>query len=210
MCYSSNTFARPKTELNSSVAYPLNGYRSDCRNVYFNEIVFKNEATQALAYFKAEPGRKLRLSDTNYLIDGATYGTWLGSGAASTSYLFQMLMCDSATGLSPAFFMSGISSGCFKTCGFWCNDVSTQWFRTPGDTTSFAGDAFAENGHTNVGVKILSVGLRFVAPASTLGSSPSNPGTSCANIKSTVSTAPDGVYWIKPSGVTNAYIAYCE
>ena len=109
--------------------------------------------------------------------------------------------------------------------------MANNYFRTPADPSGFTGSAFAENGHRAVGVKVLSFGLRFVPTASTLGLTAANPGTSCMNIKQTVSTAADGgqaclhfrvvdpnssswlycaVYYIKPSGYSTPFLAYCE
>ncbi len=56
--------------------------------------------------------------------------------------------------------MSGFT-GCYKLCNSWCGDTTTHFYRTDGDDgVSFNGVAFRENGHTNVGYKAMSVGIR--------------------------------------------------
>ena len=52
-------------------------------------------------------------------------------------------------------------TGCYKGCGSWCSDTSTDYYRADGsDTSSYNGIAFRENGHTTVSYKTMSVGLR--------------------------------------------------
>ena len=56
--------------------------------------------------------------------------------------------------------MSGYSN-CYKQCDSWCGDTSSPYFRTDGDPGgSYNGVAFNQNGHTNVGYKTMSVGIR--------------------------------------------------
>eukprot|EP00042_Codosiga_hollandica_P017194 m.46179 g.46179 ORF g.46179 m.46179 type:complete len:382 (-) comp47389_c0_seq1:11-1156(-) len=86
MCYSSSDLVHVRTEIASNRSYGANGYRSNCNDIPFNEIVVKNEATSQFAYFAMiEPG-KIVMNATNY--SGLVSGTWRGSGAASAGFLF--------------------------------------------------------------------------------------------------------------------------
>ena len=166
MCYSTNSQVRVKTEVTSSTPYGQNGYRTDCRNLKFNQVIYRREDTKVDAYFKAsEPGAEFTMAGTDYATTGAAFGTWKGSGAAGTVYSYQMGICDYSD-LSPGLWFSGNTIACWKSCNGWCNDVS-NYFRSPAG--GFTGSAFAENGHQAVGVKLLSVGMRFIPTTNTLG-----------------------------------------
>ncbi len=112
-----------------------------------------------------EPDSVYKMSSTNYATTGSAFGSWSGSGSASSSFTYQMGICDDS-GLSPALWFSS-NSACWKECSGWCNDHSATYYRTP--TSGFAGSAFGENGHSNLAVKVVSVGIRYIPPGTALG-----------------------------------------
>ena len=200
-----------ETTYNSASPYPNNGYRSDCTNIKFNQVMYRREDTQVNAYFTPEePGVSFTLASTNYFATGGAFGNWVGSGAATSAYPFQMGVCDSATDLSPGIWFSGNTQNCFKQCGYWCYDTNSQYFRAQGTSTAVTGTAFAENGHTNVGSKVISVAVRYVPQTINYGMSAAKAGLSCMDIKTQYNAAPDGVYYIKPSGVATAFMVWCD
>lgn len=144
-------------------SFGTDGYRGLCRDVPFSEVLYRNHDTNQFAWFSRDSGATLRARDSDYNTAGSEYGRWTGHGVASTSYSYQLLICDAEmyTGL----FMSGISqrsgSDCYKSCNSWCNDTTTEYYRPDGTNVSaFNGLAFRENGHTNVSNKLLSMGVR--------------------------------------------------
>ncbi len=51
-CYTSSVQVRLKTETTSSTPYGQNGYRADCRNLQFNQVIYRREDNKADAIFK--------------------------------------------------------------------------------------------------------------------------------------------------------------
>lgn len=139
------------------------GYRANCRDVSFDEVLYRNHSTGQDAWFSRNSGGEVTMSGTDYATTGSELGRWTGHGVAVTNYDYQVLVCDNGwmwTGL----FVSGITGGgnpCWKACNSWCSDTSTHYYRPDGsDTSSYNGLAFRENGHTNVANKLLSMGIR--------------------------------------------------
>ena len=80
-------------------------------------------------------------------------------GVAATWWDYQLNVCDTSW-MWVGLMMSGYSN-CYKQCDSWCGDTSSPYFRTDGDPGgSYNGVAFNQNGHTNVGYKTMSVGIR--------------------------------------------------
>ena len=159
MCYTErNSMVHVATETAYTGTYGAAGYRSDCRAVPFREVLYVNHDSGQKAWFTRQTAGDVVMSSVGYDTSGSAMGQWTPHGVAAAGN-YQLLVCDAGwmwTGL----FMSGYT-GCWKQCGSWCSDTGTQYFRTDGsDTASYNGVAFAENGHTNVGYKTMSVGVR--------------------------------------------------
>ena len=162
MCVTDNQTWRMSTEVSAGgKAFGQDGYRSDCRDVPFSEVLYVNHSSNdAKAWFARSGGQKLKASAVGYNTKGNDLGAWQAAGgAASGSWTYQLLVCDQPmyTGL----FMSGVTGGCYKSCGSWCGDQSSHYYRFDGsDSSNYNGVSFAENGHKNVSGKLMSVGIR--------------------------------------------------
>ncbi|MEY3015602.1 MAG: hypothetical protein RIT45_4337 [Pseudomonadota bacterium] len=162
MCSSDNGEVHIASELQSQNAYGTDGYRADCRDVAFSEVLYVRHDNGDKAWFARDGGAKTTAAANGYTTAGNTLGTWSAKGGkASGTWKYQLLICDGGW-MWTGFFMSGIHpSGCNKACGSWCNDTTTHYYRYDGDDGgSYNGVAFAENGHQNVANKLVSVGLR--------------------------------------------------
>ena len=140
-CYSANTDeVHIKTELTSAAKYGTAGHRRDCRNIPFTDVIYKNHATNQLAWFKQSV--TFTASATNYFFNSGQ--VWTGYGVAANTKNFQLLICDNGW-MYTGFFISTYN-GCFKACNSWCGDGGA-YFRTDGDDGgSYNGVAFNENG----------------------------------------------------------------
>ncbi len=99
------------------------------------------------------------MANYNYYVGGSTFGLWNPFGAATPSYQYQLAICDAPSTLSPGLMVSGFH-GCYKECGHWCGDY-TAYFRMQSPTyPDYLGNAWNENGHTNVALKLVSYGVR--------------------------------------------------
>ncbi len=101
------------------------------------------------------------MANYNYYVGGSTFGLWNGFGVAPQSYQYQIQICDAASGLAAQLMVSGFT-GCYKECNSWCSDESTAYFRmqSPNNPGAYLGNAWNENGHGNVGLKLVSYGVR--------------------------------------------------
>lgn len=170
MCYTTDERAKPRTEVtfNSNLTYGIDGYRSDCNNIPFTEIMFVDHTTDHKAFFT-------RISDNlpplttlpNYNKIASTYGLWKGQGTVSSSFTgdYQLLICDHP--FFTGFMVSGLTPPhtppqCYKQCSHWCGDKISPYFRTSSTSANYLGVAFNVNGHfpNRVGNKLMSVGLR--------------------------------------------------
>jgi hypothetical protein len=148
-----------KTELSSSVAYATNGYRADCNNIAFKEIIAVNHETNERAWFKqvsATPA-SIKMSTTNYDVSGSTYGLWNGFGVATNTYNYQLNICDSQ--FYQALMLSEYTN-CYKQCTNWCTDHGSSYFRMATGDTTYAGVSWKENGHNLATKKLVSFGVR--------------------------------------------------
>ncbi|MCB9738547.1 MAG: DUF4215 domain-containing protein [Deltaproteobacteria bacterium] len=162
MCSTDNGEVHIATELSSNVAYGSDGYRADCRDLTFSEVLYVRHDNGDKAWFARDGGSKTTAAANGYSTSGDKLGTWSAKGGkASGSWKYQLLICDGAW-MWTGFFISGIHpSGCIKACNSWCGDQTTHYYRYDGDNGgSYNGVSFAENGHTNVAAKLMSVGLR--------------------------------------------------
>jgi hypothetical protein len=191
MCYTDDDDVDMATEYGYSAAHPYatEGYRSDCRNVAFNEVMYVRHSTNPSMYtedpviFRAEGRRPIVASDTKW--DGNpvsdVYGKLIFTAYSpltgpdrSTSY--QLLACGGGHGTG--LFMSGLkaTSTCadgWKTCSSWCNDQGSDYFRMAFSpranymyttNVNFTGVAFRENGHREMPRRLVSAGIRAVGP----------------------------------------------
>ncbi|KAL9973366.1 hypothetical protein ACROYT_G019817 [Oculina patagonica] len=156
MCYSTDYLVNLRTELtyDENLPYGTNGYRTDCNNIEFREILFVDETTGDQAFFT------YKLSST--LVAARNYGTplpglWIGGGIADTSYEYQLLICDHP--FFSGFMISGYTN-CYKRCDYWCADYSSPYFRSASTSAGFAGVAFNFNGARALSSRLISVGLR--------------------------------------------------
>ncbi|TNF32298.1 MAG: hypothetical protein EP329_10715 [Deltaproteobacteria bacterium] len=176
MCWTDNGRVHMRSEVTYSASFPYgtDGYRSDCRNIPFTEVLYVDEAqlvpASRYAWFSRDtPGALVAgTAAADWNRTGDASGTFTGHGAAAAaSYSFQLLFCDDVW-MQTGLFISGYtvyqSSLCWKGCGYWCYDTTSAYFRPDGDydpdSGSFHGAAFNQNGHTNLPVKLLSVGIR--------------------------------------------------
>jgi len=160
MCYTTDDEAKPRTEVtyNSAFPYGNDGYRTNCNNIPFTEIIFIDHQTGNKAYFK----RNSSLSITAAAIygkNGSASGLWDGVGT-NKAYSYQLLFCDHS--FYSGFFVSGYTNTCYKKCHNWCGDTYSPYFRTASTDSRYGGVAFNTNGHEPnvVGNRLMSVGLR--------------------------------------------------
>jgi hypothetical protein len=169
MCWTDNGRVHMKSETAYSASFPFggDGYRSDCRNVPFTDVLYinyPNTGGAQTAWFTRDSAGTLLAGTTaaDWNRTGSVAGLFTGHGVAPTGYKYQLLFCDEVW-MQTGLFISGYTS-CWKACNNWCGDTSTAYFRPDGDydptQSTYHGAAFNENGHTNVSAKLLSVGIR--------------------------------------------------
>ncbi|KAL9972050.1 hypothetical protein ACROYT_G018289 [Oculina patagonica] len=158
MCYTTDEYVKPKTEVTYSAQFPYgsDGYRTNCNNISFTEIVFVDHQTGSKAYFKRRTNQSITAAD-NYGKTAGTYGLWDGFGA-NNAYSYQLLICD--TSFYSGFYVSGYTNTCYKRCGNWCGDLASPFFRTASTDSNYNGVAFNTNGATSLNNRLISVGLR--------------------------------------------------
>ncbi|EDO42662.1 predicted protein [Nematostella vectensis] len=157
MCYTSDDKANPRQEVTYDPAHPYgtDGYRTNCNPFEFNEVIFVHG--QRFAWFRRQGGQALNLV-SSYSNSASGNGLWDGHGVASTSYSYQLLICDA--NFVKGLFVSGFAKSCYKRCGNWCGDNESDYYRMSGTHPSYRGVAFKENGHATVTYKLVSVGIR--------------------------------------------------
>ncbi|XP_068702933.1 uncharacterized protein [Montipora foliosa] len=158
MCYTTDEYAKPRTEVtyNAKTPYGSDGYRTDCNNIPFTEIMFVDHQTGKKAYFKRKSNLPVKAA-AQYGKTASALGLWDAVGA-STAYSYQLLICDDS--FYTGFFVFGFTRNCWKKCNDWCNDRSSPYFRTASTHSGFKGVAFNANGHRSVSPRLMSVGLR--------------------------------------------------
>ncbi len=108
ICYTTRDKVRIANEVTYSYPYASHGYRSDCRNTVFNDVIAINHDNGQVAWFKQQSRSTFKFSSTNYFTTGSAYGLWTGFGVAATSsWSYQMGICDSGANLAPGLWMSG-------------------------------------------------------------------------------------------------------
>ena len=162
MCYTAgdSNMVHLQTQTTYTGTYGSSGYRTDCRDIPFSDVLYVNHNSNEKAWFSTKNGSTKTIRGLGYNADGGSIGTvFTAHGVAATNTDYQLMVCDTSW-MWVGLMISGYN-GCYKACGSWCNDTSSQYYRTDGsDTGSYNGIAFKENGHTTVSYKTMSVGLR--------------------------------------------------
>ena len=161
MCYTTNgEIVHIATETSSIQNYGTPGYRSNCQNIPFSDILYHQHDNDERAWFTAQSGVEFTIAGLGYSANYSTMNTLFDAhGVATTNYNYQLNICDSSW-MHTGIMISGYT-GCTKACNSWCSDYTTPYFRSNGDSgSSYTGVAFNENGHGNVGNKTMSVGIR--------------------------------------------------
>ncbi|XP_028395774.1 uncharacterized protein LOC114519797 [Dendronephthya gigantea] len=156
MCYTTDSHVNIKTELTTT---PEWGYRADCNNIPFTEVMFVDEKSKQKAAFTKE-GPPITFAGS-YDKKAGSYGLWTANedGVATTAYKYQMVICD--TSFLKGLFVSGYTNNCYKHCDSWCNDRLSAYFRTsPVSDPGYKGVAFNENGQRPNPNRLISVGIR--------------------------------------------------
>ncbi|XP_015772830.1 PREDICTED: uncharacterized protein LOC107351079 isoform X3 [Acropora digitifera] len=158
MCYTTDEYAKPRTEVtySSKTPYGNDGYRTNCNNIPFTEIMFVDHQTGNKVYFKRKSNLPV-IAAANYGKPGSALGLWDAVGA-SRSYSYQLLICDIS--FYSGFMVSGFTGNCYKQCDNWCGDKRSPYFRTAPTHSGLKGVAFNVNGHQVVSSRLMSVGLR--------------------------------------------------
>lgn len=113
---------------NASTPYGTDGYRSDCYNYPFNEVLYINHETNEKAWF-VYPGApkaafRFMVGPAVAAADAQIAGSsrrlialpanWEGrSAAGGVSYKYQLNICDAGSD-AIGMFMSGINNNCYK------------------------------------------------------------------------------------------------
>lgn len=158
MCYTTDEYAKPRREVtySSKTPYGNDGYRTNCNNIPFTEIMFVDHQTGNKVYFKRKSNLPVKAA-ANYGKTGSAFGLWDAVGA-SRSYSYQLLICDIS--FYSGFMVSGFTGNCYKRCDNWCGDTRSPYFRTAATHSGYKGVAFNANGHRPVSSRLMSVGLR--------------------------------------------------
>ena len=161
MCYSSSSeMVHISSELSSLEEYGTQGYRSDCRDIPFTDVLYHRHDTNERAWFTAQQGGPFTLNGLGFSANGSATGTlFTPNGAADLDWSYQLTVCD-ASWMWTGLMMSGYTN-CYKQCNSWCGDTQSPYFRIDGDSgNDYNGVAFNEPGHTTVSYKLMSVGVR--------------------------------------------------
>ncbi|XP_028395844.1 uncharacterized protein LOC114519860 [Dendronephthya gigantea] len=157
MCYTTDSHVNIKTELTTT---PKLGYRADCNNIPFTEVMFVDEESKQKAAFTKDDGSPITFAGNYNKPNAESYGLWTANedGVATTDYKYQMLICD--TSFFKGLHFSGYTNNVYKSCDKWRKDMSSVYFRTSTLTKGYYGVAFNENGHALVSNRLMSVGIR--------------------------------------------------
>jgi hypothetical protein len=186
MCFTTDNKAH-LLQTKSKGTYGVNGYRTNCMKVPFQEVIYVNHLTDERAMFQRQDAVDLRLVDNLstplpgtdaelispsakksgkvLCTNGGSLGKWRGREAARRGNPFQLVIGDGQW-LQGGFMFSGYNRRCLKRCGFPCGDDRSRWYRVNGEGdgvrehSTHAGVIFGENGHKN-GTKLrVSTGIR--------------------------------------------------
>ena len=190
MCYSDDSQVDLAAEhgFRASSPYPSDGYRSDCRSILFNQVLYVLHAevpafsTADRVIFSADGRRPILASYENWKGTAAhdIYGNLTFSISSTdtspvTTYRYQLSVC--ANGYGSGLVMSGLlpTARCrsgWKACDDWCEDRVSHYYRhaySPkkdamrGIPVNLTGVAFQENGFRPLGRRLMSAGIRNAA-----------------------------------------------
>ena len=120
-------------------------------------MIFVDESTRQKAAFTKNDGSSVTFFG-NYDKNANTFGLWTAQGVASSSYQYQMLICD--TTFFKGIHFSGYTN-CYKKCNHWCGDTVSPYFRSSAVADQrYFGVAFNVNGHFPLPKRLISVGIR--------------------------------------------------
>ena len=119
--------------------------------------MFVDEKSKAKAAFTRDVSTKITIND-NYDKRANAFGLWTAKGVASSSYKYQLLICN--TSFYKGLMVSGYTGSCYKKCDHWCGDTISPYFRSASSSTLFNGVAFDENGHKPLAKRLISVAIR--------------------------------------------------
>ena len=201
MCYTDDNEVDIANEYGYVAGFPYGraGYRSDCRDYPFNEILYRlqnddqNHESEDYAYFRAV-NRKPVIASTDYwgiypVTDAYGNMTFFRVDNDPAQNPYQLLVC--ANGFTTGFFMSGLTSTSvcksgWKSCSNWCRDTRSQYFRhayspranrNDGAFVNFTGVSFNQNGYGVSPRQRMSVGIRAQGKSCMAGWQ--GDGTSC-------------------------------
>lgn len=163
MCYTTSRYHHLDNR-GFAGTYGQNGYRTNCREVPFHEVIYRNHASGQNAMFRRNNGQDTTIEANGFNTPGDRLGLWTARGDARANWSYQLNICD-RTWMQVGLMMSGYTN-CWKACNSWCGDRATDYYRTNGegngvnDGNSYHGVSFRENGHRNVADKLMSVGIR--------------------------------------------------
>lgn len=121
--------------------------------------MFVDEKTKSKAAFTRDSLKKTTINDSQGK-HAKALGLWTAKGVASTSYKYQLLICNTSS--TKGFMISGYTiykgSDCYKQCDNWCYDTVSPYFRSR--SKIWSGLSFNENGHKQLGKRLISVAIR--------------------------------------------------
>ncbi|GMV39898.1 MAG: hypothetical protein AMXMBFR64_16140 [Myxococcales bacterium] len=186
LCYTATTTVRlaSETTYDPALPYGTDGYRADCRGVPFRDVLYVNHDGGDHAWFRRDAAGDVTMGELGYNTNGAELGTFTGHGATDAGVPYQLMVCDT-TNWYPGLMVSGAGS-CWKSCGNWCSDSTSLYYRMRG--LSYVGAAFNQPGHRDLQPKRLSVGVRRRVPNPP-------PGASTYEVRSSAVAITDAAPW---------------
>ena len=119
--------------------------------------MFVDEKSTAKAAFTRNESTRITIND-NYDKRANAFGLWTAKGVASSSYKYQLLICN--TSFYKGLMVSGYTGSCYKKCNHWCWDSVSPYFRSASSSKHYAGVAFDKNGHKPLGKRLIGVAIR--------------------------------------------------
>jgi hypothetical protein len=161
MCYTTENEVHIETEKTPTGTYGENGYRTDCSDIPFTDILVEQNESGETAWFSSISGQDFTLNEVGYRATSDDFGTMFsGHGLAPQDVDYQVMVCD-GNWMHTGITITGDFGNCTKTCSHWCQDNATHYYRANGDNRGkYEGVAFNENGHNNMDYKSISFGVR--------------------------------------------------
>ncbi len=164
--YTSNSTVHLLTELTTTIIgiYGVDGYRGNSlvKSSLFNEVLLIKHNTNIKYTLKREDKLKSTINSYGIPYKEEESIKWIigsPSGNILVNYKFNLMICD-GTWMQTGIMFTGDFGG-NKSCENWQSDRTSWYFRHDGDynpnNNSYHGVAFAENGHTNLTNKLVSI-----------------------------------------------------